>query len=153
VCTICPQFDSWIQSFVPESQFGFVKGTGTADYGSALTFEILKTLDHRGEGILVSLDVKGAFDRVWWARLKARLNAKGLCRKALKLLHSYLWKRFIQVVNNGQRSSEKEIFSGVPQGAIWSPDLWDFDISEMEDFLSSFVMLICYADDLGCGTQ
>jgi hypothetical protein len=147
--TVGPQFDSWIQSFVPESQFGFVKGTGTDDYGSALTFEILKTLDQRGEGILISLDVKGAFDRVWWARLKARLKAKGLRKKALKLLHSYLWKRFIQVVNNGQRSSKKEIFSGVPQGAIWSPDLWDFDISEMESFLSSFAMLICYADDCG----
>jgi hypothetical protein len=55
-----------------------VKGTGTDDYGSALTLEILKTLDQRGEGILISLDVKGAFDRVWWARLNTLTSTKTL---------------------------------------------------------------------------
>jgi hypothetical protein len=107
----------------------------------------MTTLDGRGEGILISLDVKGAFDRVWWSRLKARLRAKGMRGKALKLLHDYFFERFIQVVNNGDKSKLREIFSGVPQGAIWSPGLWDFDISEMESFLSVLAMLICYADD------
>ena len=77
-------------------------------------------MDRRGEGILISFDVKGAFDRVRWARLKARLRAKGLARKALKLLYNYLHKRFLQVVHNGDKSSVKEIFSvflKVPSGA------------------------------------
>ena len=43
------------------------------------------------------MDVKGAFDRVWWARLKTRLKTKGMKKKALKLLYNYLRKRFIQV--------------------------------------------------------
>ena len=55
----------------------------------------------------------------------------------------------LQVVNGGKVSSFKEIFSSVPQGAIFSPDFWDFDISEMEAFLSAFAMLIAYADDCG----
>jgi hypothetical protein len=43
----------------------------------------------------------------------------------------------------------KEIFSGVPQGAKWSPKLWDFDISELPDALSSWALtlLVSYADD------
>ena len=69
--------------------------------------------------------------------------------KALGLMYDYFWRRFIQVVNGGEISSLKEIFSGVPQGAILSPDLWDFDIGEMETFLSAFAMLIAYADDCG----
>ena len=93
--------------------------------------------------------MKGAFDRVWWSRLKARLRAKGMRGKALKLLHDCFFERFIQVVNNGDKSKLREIFSGVPQGAIWSPGLWDFDISEMESFLSVLAMLACYADDCG----
>jgi hypothetical protein len=109
----------------------------------------MECLDRRGEGILISFDVKGAFDRVWWARLKSRLKAKGMGRKALKLLHSYLSNRFLQVVHNGEKSSEKEIFSGVPQGAKWSPKFWDFDISELEHYISKLGMLICYADDCG----
>ena len=81
--------------------------------------------------------------------MKSRLKAKGMRRKALKLLYSYLHKRFLKVVHNGEKSSAKEIFSGVPQGAKWSPKFWDFDISEMEHYLSALAMLICYADDCG----
>jgi len=147
--TVDPQFDVWVAIHTPENQFGFVKHTGTCDYGAALAFTIQQHLDRRGEGILISLDVAGAFDRVWWARLKARLKAKGMRRRALKLLYSYLKKRFIQVVTNGDASELHEIFSGVPQGAIWSPKLWDMDIAEMEYYLSYLAMLICYADDCG----
>ena len=140
-----PQFDKWIAAHTPLCQFGFVKGTGTGDYGAAaLSLTIQARLDNRGEGILISLDVKGAFDRVWWSRLKRRLMKKGVTKKALKLLHSYLWKRFVQVVHNGDASLVKEIFSGVPQGAKWSPKLWDFDISEMEYFeLPCYPHLLC----------
>ena len=149
------QFDAWNSKFVPESQFGFVKRTGTADYGAALACSILEHINskdskgRRGEGILISLDVKGAFDRVWWARLKARLKKRGMSGKALKLLYNYLSERFIQVVKSGDKSSLKEIFSGVPQGAKWSPKLWNLDISEMECWISDLGMLICYADDSG----
>jgi len=144
-----PQFDKWMAYFTPDCQFGFVKGSGTDDYGAGITMTMLVHLDSRGEGILVSLDVKGAFDRVWWSRLKARLKAKGMIGKALKLLRDYLWRRFIQVVHNGDASELKEIFSGVPQGAKVSPKLWNFDISDMEHFLSFLCMLICYTDDCG----
>ena len=147
--TIDDQLDAWISNFIAGSQFGFVKGTGAGDYGAVLSFKIMECLDRRGEGILISFDVKGAFDRVWWARLKSRLKAKGMGRKALKLLHSYLSNRFLQVVHNGEKSSLKEIFSGVPQGAKWSPKFWDFDISELEHYISYLGMLICYADDCG----
>ena len=75
-----PQFDVWISNFVPHNQFGFVKSTGTGDYGAALAVTIQQQLEDRGEGILISLDAAGAFDRVWWARLKARLKKKGVKR-------------------------------------------------------------------------
>ena len=148
---IDPQLNTWACNFIPDNQFGFVKSTGTGDYGAALACTIQQHLDNRGEGILVSLDVDGAFDKVWWARLKSRLKAKGMRRDALKLLHSYLKNRFLQVVLNGDIniSKVKEIFSSVPQGGKWSPILWDLDISEMEYFLSLLAQLFCYADDCG----
>ena len=149
------QFDAWIRKFVPDSQYGFVKESGTNDYGAALACNIIEHLNskdangRRGEGILISLDVAGAFDRCWWAKIKARLKAKGMTGRALKLLHDYLSNRFIQVVRNGDKSSLQEIFAGVSQGAKWSPKLWDLDISEMECWISQTAMLICYADDSG----
>ena len=115
--------DNWIRNFVLDNQSGFLKSTGTGDYGAALACTIQQQLDNKGEGILVSLDVDGAFDKVWWARLKRRLQAKGMRKKALKMLHSYLKNRLLQVVLNGDISKVKEIFSSVPQGGKGSPKL------------------------------
>ena len=140
--TVDDQFDAWVDKSVPESQFGFVKGTGTNDYGAALYLVILECLDRRGEGILVSFDVKGAFDRVWWGRLKARLRARGMGRKALKLLHSYLRERFLQVVHNGDRSSVKEFFFGSPQGAKLNGVL-SFGILTLQRLNTSYRSLLC----------
>ena len=53
------------------------------------------------------------------------------------------------MVHNGDHSQLEQIFSSVPQGAKVSPKLWNFDISEMEFYLSFLAMLICYADDCG----
>jgi len=143
------QFTGWMTIFIPECQFGFLIGFGTDDYGCTLTFKMLTVLEQRREGVLISCDVKGAFDRVWWARLKARLKKRGLRRRALKLIRDYLHKRFLRVVNNGKSSADKELFSSVPQGGKWSPPLWNFDISEMDQWISKLGELICYADDSG----
>ena len=88
---------------------------GTDDYGMYIGSVILDTLERRNEGLLIPLDVKGAFDRVWWARLKNRLESAGMCGPALCLLKSYLKRRFIRVVLNAVASADKEIGSGVPQ--------------------------------------
>jgi hypothetical protein len=69
--------------------------------------------------------------------------------KALELMKDYLFKRFIQVVCNGKSSFVREIFSGVPQGAKWSPSIWDFDISELPSAISLSGIVFCYADDSG----
>jgi len=93
--------------------------------------------------------VKGAFDRVWWAGLKAKLKAKGMRKRALKLARSYLFKRFLKVVCGRGTSAEKEVFSSVPQGDVWSTDFWDFDIMELPDAVGSEGEEFCYADDAG----
>ena len=147
--TVDEQFTGWMTLFIPESQFGFLVGFGTEDYGCVLTFKMVTVLEQRREGILVSMDVKGAFDRVWWGRIKARLKKKGLRRRALALIRHYLYKRFLWVVNNGKCSEFKELFSSVPQGGKWSAPFWNFDISEMEAWISALGELICYADDSG----
>jgi hypothetical protein len=141
------QLDKWIVNFTPPSQFGFLKGCGTSDYGAAVSLSVLKTLGSRKQGLLVSLDVKGAFDRVWWGRLKARLEANGMRGRALRLLKSYLYDRFVRVVVGGEESSIQQIFAGVLQGAMWSPKLWDFDISELPECLGDWAELLSYADD------
>lgn len=116
-----PKLYRWIARFIPDSQFGFMKGIGTLEYGRTLQFKMQTVLERRGQGILTSLDVKGAFDRVWWSRLKKKFEARGMTGRALKLVKDYLSNGFLRVVCQGDVSSKKQIFSGVPQGAVWSP--------------------------------
>ena len=80
------QFDVWITKFIPDEQYGFLRGCGTTDYGATLLFNMLCVRERRGEGVLVVLDVKGAFDRCWWSKLKVRLEKAGMCGRALKLI-------------------------------------------------------------------
>ena len=110
---------------------------------------MLSVLERRGEGILISLDVKGAFDRVWWEMLVAKMEARGLEDDALELIKDYLFKRFLRVVRQADQSTRKEIFSGVSQGAVWSPDFWDFDIADIPTVISIEGDDFEYADDCG----
>lgn len=128
--------------------FGFLRNCGTQDYEMAVALPMLTTLERRGEGISISLDVAGAFDRWWWNRTKSRLEARGMTGSALFLLRDYLFRRFIRVVCGGESSSLREFFSSVPQGGLLSPDLWDFDISDLPSTIEHGEFY-CYADDLG----
>ena len=140
---LMPQLEKWLAKFLPEWQYGFLKKIGTLDYGAALSLTIQDCLERRKEGVLILSDIKGAFDRCWWLRLKNRLKKKGMRSRALMLI-----KRFLRVVDSGKTSSMKQIFSYVPQGGKFSPPLWDFDISEMADLLCDMVQLFGYADDV-----
>ena len=53
------------------------------------------------------------------------------------------------MVCEGDVSTLIQIFSTVPQGAVWSPVFSDFDISELPDAVSSDGSEFCYANDVG----
>ena len=66
------QFDGWLFKFIPECQFGFRKSCGTDVYGAAVSGELSEALEKLWEVLLISLDVAGAFDKVWWKALLAK---------------------------------------------------------------------------------
>ena len=67
--------------------------------------------------------------------------------RALKLARSYLHDRFTEVVVCTVRSALKRNISSVPQGGKFSHNLWNFDISTLEEL--DIGGLIAYADDCG----
>ena len=79
-----------IASYIPPSQFGFLKGTGAQDCGAAMAFTATQALEDRQECRIMSLDIRGAFDSVWWDGLLQHLWSVGLRGKAYCLLQSYL---------------------------------------------------------------
>ena len=65
------QLRRYIDPHIPREQFSFMKGSSTLDAGVSLASTITTAIDQRAEARLVALDIKGAFDSVWWRGLLA----------------------------------------------------------------------------------
>ena len=94
----------------------------------------------------MALDIKGAFDSVWWRGLLAHLWSIGFRKKAFSLFESYLSSRYIRVVTPTDSSDLCPVTAGVPQGAIWSPPLFNLYIRQLPSVVRHS-LIVGYADD------
>ena len=105
---------NFIAPFIPQNQYGFVKGTGAEDCGATICIAT-QALNCWQELRTVSLDIKEAFDKIWWDGLLHHLWIIGIHRKAFSLLESYLSNCYLFVVANGKESSLYPVMTEVPQ--------------------------------------
>ena len=91
-------------------------------------------------------DMSKAFDCVSHDRIIVKLEAYGFSLNALKLMYSYMTTRFQNVRINTKYSLWSEIISGVPQGYILVPLLFNIYLCDL--FISNEGSTIAnYADD------
>ena len=89
-------------------------------------------------------DLSKAFDCLSHDILIAKLEAYGFDYISLKLMHSYL-NRFQIILVNSKYSLWSEIICGVPQGSILGPLLFNIYLSDLFIFVSPNI--VNYADD------
>ena len=87
---LVPQLQRHIDPHIPWEQFGFMRGSSTSNAGVSLASTITTAINQRAEARLVALDIKGAFDSVWWKGLLAHLWSIGFRDKTFRLFESYL---------------------------------------------------------------
>ncbi|KAJ4441977.1 hypothetical protein ANN_11841 [Periplaneta americana] len=129
------------------NQYGFTPQKSTEDAVLHVVNWANQTLRRRQFGLLISLDISGAFHNAWWPKIMSQLKKKGCPRNLYNLVKNYFSNRKVQLTI-GTTTLMKDVNKGCPQGSCCSPGLWNIlydDLLQMD--LPNDCQLIAYADD------
>ena len=107
--------------------------------------DLTRNLDNNHQTDVIILDFSKAFDTVPHDKLLHKLEAYGIKGRLLQWTGNFLSKRKMQVVVDGETSSEADVISGVPQGTVLGPILFLVLINDLPERTRSTVRL--FADD------
>ena len=140
---IYPYFDSVFSKF----QCEFRKGLNAQYCLLTMVEKWHKTLDEGGETGAVLTDLSKAFDCIDHNLLIAKLNAYRFEKRSLAFIHSYLTKRKQRTKVDSAFSSWEMLLSGVLQGSILGPLLFNIYICDLFFETPENIGFAGYADD------
>ena len=136
--------------FVNEVLSNFIsayrKGFGSNHVLIRLIEDWKKSLDNKNIVGAVLIDLSKAFDCIPHDLLIAKMSAYGFSMDTLVFMYSYLKRRKQSVKINNTESLLKILISGVPQGSILGPILFNLFINDLFLFIKK-ANLANFADD------
>ena len=114
-----------IEYELPEEQAGFRSGRSTADMLVAIQVLIEKTIEMDGQTFVVFIDYSKALDSISQVQMFEILSEMGFPKHLVVLLEALYNDQSAVIRWNGRHSSAFKIESGVRQGCIISPHLFN----------------------------
>ena len=140
------QLVNYIENYLSPHLCGYRKGYSSQQALISLIESWKKSLDKKGHGGAILMDLSKAFDTIKHDLLLAKLHAYGFSKKALKLIHNYLSNRWHRTKINKDFSTWQELLQGVPQRSVLRPLLFNIYLNDLF-FLTESTDVCNFADD------
>ena len=141
----------WVTPSVPQ-MYGFVPGRSTSDAIAQVVADISgrRRLNNKGKVVAVFLDLDKAFERAAPLPVLDSLRRLGVRGAMLGWIGDYLSSRSARVRVQGHLSSLHQVTTGVPQGSVVSPLLFNAVVATIltEASPSTGTSVVAYADDI-----
>lgn len=131
------------RSKISPRQHGFTPGQSTADAIKEVTDLGLNAKKNGEIAIMITLDIKNAFNAAQWTQVIAGLARIGIPNCIINVIQSYFSNRVLLV-----GSKSLNLSCGVPQGSVLGPLLWNIMYDAVVGLRIPNAHIVAYADDL-----